>query len=110
MRHDAQEKHETLVLEYGHTVSPARHRASAGRRRAFAAEGARLTLIDIDGDALAGLSENLQADGCIVSVAVANLATRVGVESGIATALRPFGRRADVLVNNVGSGDIRTFD
>jgi NAD(P)-dependent dehydrogenase (short-subunit alcohol dehydrogenase family) len=82
----------------------------AAAARAFAAEGARLALIDINGDALADFSESLQAAGCIVSVAVANLATRAGVEAGIATASRPFGQRIDVLINNVGSGTIRTFD
>lgn len=80
-------------------------RASA---EAFAAEGAKLALVDIAADDLADLSGSLQ--GADVSTAVADLSTRVGVESGIEEALMPYDGRVDVLVNNVGAGYVRGFD
>ena len=75
---------------------------------AFSAEGAKLALLDIAADDLAEVGGAL--DGVEVSTAVADLSTRDGVEGGIEEALRPFGGRVDVLVNNVGAGYVRGFD
>ena len=77
---------------------------------AFAAEGANLALVDLD---RAGLDELATAAGKVgarVGLGVADLSTATGVAAGIDEALGPFARRVDVLVNNVGSGYVRTFD
>jgi len=74
---------------------------------AFAAEGAKLALLDIDAESLADLSGDLDVE---VSTAVADLSTEVGVGEGIAEALRAYDGRVDVLVNNVGAGYVRGFD
>lgn len=75
---------------------------------AFAAEGARLALVDLDEARLRELGESL--DGGRVATAVADLSTAAGVARGLDEALAPFDGRVDVLVNNVGSGAVRTFD
>jgi NAD(P)-dependent dehydrogenase (short-subunit alcohol dehydrogenase family) len=75
---------------------------------AFAAEGARLGLLDIDGDALRELQGSLNdTDTAIVE---GDLSTRGGVESGIQSAIDQLGGAPNVLVNNVGAGSVRTFD
>lgn len=73
----------------------------------FAAEGVRLGLIDIDGGALHELQASLEVEAV---VAEADLSTREGVESSIADVNEHLGASADVLVNNVGKGVVRTFD
>lgn len=73
----------------------------------FAAEGAKLALLDIDAEALADLSGALDTE---TATAVADLSTKAGVEEGIAAALAPHGGAVDVLVNNVGAGYVRGFD
>lgn len=77
----------------------------AAAAEAFAREGARLALVDLDGDALGALGGSLDA-----ATAVADLSTRDGVEGGIREALAPYGGDVDVLVNNVGAGYVRGFD
>jgi len=76
--------------------------------RAFAAEGARLALIDKDAEGLHELAAAL--DGTDPVVVEADLATREGVESSVASAVEGLGGTPDVLVNNVGIGSVRTFD
>lgn len=75
---------------------------------AFAAEGARLGLIDVDEDGLRDLDRSL--DGADTVLVQADLSTREGVESGLQRAADGLGGTPDVLVNNVGIGSVRTFD
>ncbi|WP_304722457.1 SDR family NAD(P)-dependent oxidoreductase [Conexibacter sp. CPCC 206217] len=75
----------------------------------FAAEGARLALLDHDGDALAATADEARGRGVEVAVATADLSTAAGVADGLARLLGD-GSSPDVLVNNVGAGSVRTFD
>ncbi|WP_321797491.1 SDR family NAD(P)-dependent oxidoreductase [Caballeronia sp. J97] len=77
---------------------------------AFAKEGARVCLIDIDVHALEEVQSELRAIGTNVCIAQADLSTAEGVTSGIDTALKSYNGQVDILVNNVGSGKVRTFD
>ena len=77
---------------------------------AFAAEGASLALVDIDRTALDDLAAQAEKRGTRVGLGVADLSTAAGVAAGIDDALGPFAGKVDVLVNNVGSGYVRTFD
>ena len=77
---------------------------------AFAREGANLALLDIDRDELNSLSAEIAQIGAKVSATIADLSSGPGVTQGVADALAPFGGEIDVLVNNVGSGSVRTFD
>lgn len=77
--------------------------------KAFASEGARLALVDIQEGALAALAREL-GSGVEVSTAVADLSTAEGVEQGIARALAAYSGAVDVLYNNVGAGVPRTLD
>lgn len=74
---------------------------------AFAREGAKLALIDIDADELASVRNQL---GDRASTAVADLSTEQGVRQGLDEALDPHDGKVDILVNNVGAGFVRTFD
>jgi NAD(P)-dependent dehydrogenase (short-subunit alcohol dehydrogenase family) len=74
---------------------------------AFAREGARLALVDLDGDALRALAATLAVE---TSTAVADLSTQAGVEESVGAALDSYDGRVDVLVNNVGTGYVRGFD
>jgi NAD(P)-dependent dehydrogenase (short-subunit alcohol dehydrogenase family) len=74
---------------------------------AFAREGARLALVDVDADELGAFAGSL--DGEAFSV-VADLSTPKGVQEGLAAALDAYHGRVDVLVNNVGTGYVRGFD
>jgi NAD(P)-dependent dehydrogenase (short-subunit alcohol dehydrogenase family) len=77
---------------------------------AFTKEGCRLALVDIDKGELEKLSAEIKAGGAEVGSGLGDLATSEGVNQGISAALKAFGARVDVLVNNVGSGFVRTFD
>ena len=77
---------------------------------AFAKEGCRLALVDIDKGELEKLSAEIKAGGADVASGLGDLGTSEGVTQGISAALKDFGGRVDVLVNNVGSGFVRTFD
>jgi NAD(P)-dependent dehydrogenase (short-subunit alcohol dehydrogenase family) len=77
---------------------------------AFAREGARLCLIDIDGGALEEVQAEIRVLGCDASIAQADLSEASGVAEGIDAALRPYKGQVDVLVNNVGAGKVRTFE
>jgi NAD(P)-dependent dehydrogenase (short-subunit alcohol dehydrogenase family) len=77
---------------------------------AFAAEGARLALVDLAGEALEALARDLREQGADVAVAQADLSTSAGVSAGIREATSPFDDKIDVLVNNVGAGFVRGFD
>ncbi|UIF90018.1 SDR family NAD(P)-dependent oxidoreductase [Cupriavidus sp. UYPR2.512] len=77
---------------------------------AFAREGAQLCLLDIDVDALERLQTEIRTIGAKASFAKADLSTADGVKDGINAVLKPFSGQLDVLVNNVGSGKVRTFE
>lgn len=76
----------------------------------FAKEGARLALVDLDKDDLASLVAEIKAMGGEAASGIGDLSTADGVRSSIAQALSGYGSAIDVLVNNVGSGYVRTFD
>ncbi|MFF0410915.1 SDR family NAD(P)-dependent oxidoreductase [Kitasatospora sp. NPDC004745] len=80
--------------------------------RLFAAEGARLALVDRDEDRLKQLAAELGgADGApAVLTVTGDLATAGGVADAVGAALDGLGGRVDVLVNNVGQCYARTFD
>jgi len=77
---------------------------------AFAREGARVALVDRDGDACEGVAGEIRSLGSEASIGLGDLSTDAGVRTAITAALKPFGGAPDVLVNNVGSGAVRTFD
>jgi len=77
---------------------------------AFAREGANLALLDIDRDELNSLSAEIAQIGVKASATIADLSSGTGVSQGVTDVLAPFGGEIDVLVNNVGSGSVRTFD
>src|ERR1700683_2659031 len=76
----------------------------------FAHEGARLALVDIDSDGLSALVAEIKGIGGEAHSGVGDLSTANGVTSSITDALNRAGPEVDVLVNNVGSGAVRTFD
>jgi NAD(P)-dependent dehydrogenase (short-subunit alcohol dehydrogenase family) len=76
----------------------------------FAREGCRLALVDIDRADLESLVAEIKALGADAAFGIGDLGTANGVTSSIAEALRGYRESVDVLVNNVGSGAVRTFD
>jgi NAD(P)-dependent dehydrogenase (short-subunit alcohol dehydrogenase family) len=76
----------------------------------FAREGARLCLIDIDLNALKEAESELRSLGANVTIAQADLSTADGVKGGVDAALKSYSGQADILVNNVGAGKVRTFE
>jgi NAD(P)-dependent dehydrogenase (short-subunit alcohol dehydrogenase family) len=74
---------------------------------AFAGEGARLALVDRAEQELEEVAASLDVE---TTIAIADLSTREGVESGVASALSRYDGHVDVLVNNVGTGYVRSFD
>jgi NAD(P)-dependent dehydrogenase (short-subunit alcohol dehydrogenase family) len=77
---------------------------------AFAREGARLALLDIDAGELDAVKAEAEALGAKVTVAHADLMTDTGIVSGVDAVLAATNGQLDILVNNVGSGAIRRFD
>ena len=76
---------------------------------AFAREGARLALLDIDAEGLASLKSEVEVLGTAsATFAPTDLSTGSGIDAGIDAVLGDFGGQVDILVNNVGSGAIRT--
>jgi NAD(P)-dependent dehydrogenase (short-subunit alcohol dehydrogenase family) len=81
----------------------------AATARVFADAGARLGLLDIDGEQLAKTAAELA--GCTeVVTATVDLATAQGVADGVGEVLAAFEDGVDVLVNNVGQCRARSFD
>jgi len=76
----------------------------------FAKEGARIAAVDIDKGDLASLVAEIKAMGGEAASGIGDLSTADGVRSSIAEALKGYGSNIDVLVNNMGSGAVRTFD
>lgn len=77
---------------------------------AFANEGCRLALVDIDKGELENLSAEIKAVGAKGASGLGDLSTAEGVTKAMSAAVKDFGGHVDVLVNNVGSGFVRTFD
>ena len=72
---------------------------------AFAEAGANLALLDLNGEGLARLAQEVlgkRTTPISVRIAVADLSTEQGVKSGIAEVLSAFENRIDILVANVG--------
>lgn len=81
----------------------------AATARQFAAEGARLGLVDRDGEALEALAAELGKITEAVPV-TADLGTAAGTAEAADAVLEAFDGRLDVLVNNVGQCLARSFD
>lgn len=77
--------------------------------QAFAREGARLVLLDIDAEQLTATATQC-AGSTSVSTVVGDLSTADGVSKAFAAALESLDGRLDVLFNNVGVGFVRSFD
>jgi NAD(P)-dependent dehydrogenase (short-subunit alcohol dehydrogenase family) len=77
---------------------------------AFANEGARVALVDIDRKGCEETIALIEAAGSKGSMGLGDLSTNDGVVKATQEALGAFGGVLDVLVNNVGSGAVRTFD
>src|ERR1700731_283040 len=77
---------------------------------AFAREGANLALLDIDEVELNAVKAEAAKIGVKVSATVTDLSSGKGVSQGVTDGLAAFGGGLDVLVNNVGTGAVRTFD
>lgn len=81
----------------------------AASARAFAAENARLALLDRDKSGLEELADEL-SEQTTVHFAALDLSTESGVVGGIEQVLAPYDGGVDVLFNNVGAGSLGTFD
>lgn len=74
----------------------------------FAAEGARVAIVDRNGEAAAALVEEIRAAGGEAIYAVADVSRATDVEAAVAKTLAAFGR-IDVLFNHAGSIVIKPF-
>ncbi len=70
---------------------------------AFAREGARLALLDLNAAGLEELAAALRHTGTVVHTAVADLRTEQGVQEGMQAALSAYEGAIDILVPNVGA-------
>ena len=70
---------------------------------AFAREGARLALIDVNSASLEELAASLRSGGSIVQAAVADLRSEQGVREGMQAVLAAYDGTLDILVPNVGA-------
>lgn len=78
---------------------------------AFARERACVALLDIDSAAAEQTAaECRDLSGTSALAITADLASATGVADGIAAAIDALDGKPDVLVNNVGTGSVRTFD
>ncbi|WP_208246992.1 SDR family oxidoreductase (plasmid) [Rhizobium sp. T1470] len=77
---------------------------------AFAKEGATVGLLDLNEGQLQDVSSEISKIGGQAKIAKADLSTSHGVTAGLVTLLSETSGVVDVLVNNVGSGAIRTFE
>ncbi|MBM3092437.1 SDR family oxidoreductase [Ensifer sp. T173] len=77
---------------------------------AFAKEGATVGLLDINESQLREVATEISSTGGKAITVKADLMTGEGVKSGLEQLLDSTGGIVDVLVNNVGSGAIRTFE
>ncbi|NTC82495.1 SDR family NAD(P)-dependent oxidoreductase [Agrobacterium tumefaciens] len=77
---------------------------------AFAKEGATVGMLDFNEARLHEVASEITKLGGKAELATADLSTGEGVKAGLDTLLAATGGVVDVLVNNVGSGAIRTFE
>ena len=77
---------------------------------AFAEEGANVAIVDIDKAGSESLAGEIEAKGVKASVGLGDLSTGDGVTKAMEAAQKPFSGKLDVLINNVGSGAVRSFD
>jgi NAD(P)-dependent dehydrogenase (short-subunit alcohol dehydrogenase family) len=77
---------------------------------AFAREGSHLGLLDINAVELESRAAEARGLGATVHTAQTDLSTAEGVLRGMQAVQSSFENRLDILVNNVGSGAIRSFD
>jgi NAD(P)-dependent dehydrogenase (short-subunit alcohol dehydrogenase family) len=82
-------------------ASAAAHGIGEAVARRFAREGARLSLVDVDGPALDALAEELRSAGAEVEASVGDASDPAVVDGWITAAIGRFGR-IDVLYNGVG--------
>jgi NAD(P)-dependent dehydrogenase (short-subunit alcohol dehydrogenase family) len=77
---------------------------------AFAREGSRLALFDIDKTGLRETSMAVGAAGGEAAIFPGDLSSSAEIESMVRAAIAHYRGVVDVLVNNVGAGAVRTFD
>lgn len=77
---------------------------------AFAKEGATVGLLDINEEQLKEVAAEIETTSGKAVTVKADLMTGDGVKTGLDKLLASTGGVVDVLVNNVGSGAIRTFE
>ena len=77
---------------------------------AFGREGCRLALLDIDAAGLGETAEAVTSAGGQATTFKADLSSAADIEDKVGAAIAHLGGGLDVLVNNVGSGAVRTFD
>ncbi len=77
---------------------------------AFAKEGSRVAIVDIAKTELESLCSEIKKLGGEATFGIGDLSMGEGVKTGVVAALGGNVDRVDVLVNNVGSGFVRTFD
>lgn len=78
--------------------------------RGFAAEGAIPVAVDINTDKLEAQRADLSVQGLVSGAVVADLSSLAGIEGAIAEAKEFLGGVPDILVNNVGTGTLRTLE
>ncbi len=84
----------------------------AGTAVVFAEHGARLVLVDRDGEGLERQRQGLREQGADVAAYQTDVAVRAGIEHVVALALDAYGQ-IDIVVNNAGimpHGDLLAFD
>jgi NAD(P)-dependent dehydrogenase (short-subunit alcohol dehydrogenase family) len=82
----------------------------AATAHAFASTGAHLALLDKDWEGLRAVAEKLESDGAKTFWSCCDLSSADGVTEGVSELLESLDGRVDVLVNNVGRCEARTFD
>jgi NAD(P)-dependent dehydrogenase (short-subunit alcohol dehydrogenase family) len=77
---------------------------------AFGREGSRVAMLDIDTRGLEETAAAVKSAGGEAATFTADLSSGKDIVAKVGAAVTHFGGRIDVLVNNVGTGAVRTFD
>ena len=80
-----------------------------GITEALVAQGARVMMVDIDGDELARAADRLRAEGADIATAVADVSVRAELQRAADQMIEAFGG-ADILINNAGVGGGGPFE